>query len=292
MAPSKITVAEAYKAFLSALTALGHVEGRDFSIEKIWGAGGTEGLVPLAARVVAREPDLILTASSAYVAAFKKETSTIPIVFASAGNPVEQGLVASLRRPGGNITGVSLYIGLNGKILEVVREALPTVRRLAILIHDRDPVSRLQLAEFEPAARRLKFDAVVVPVSRAEDLERAFRDLTERKAEALYVPSSALLARTLSRQVVERCIAARLPLVGSNPEFAESGALLGYGTRTEENYRRAAALVDKILRGAKPGDLAVEQPERFELVVNMKTAKAIGVKLSPNTLLRATRVIE
>ena len=281
-----------YEAFRSELKALGYVEGRDLAIEVIWGGQQGDALASLAAGVVARKPDLILTASSAYVAAFKKATSTIPIVFATAANPVEQGFAASLRRPGGNITGLVLYLGLNSKIPEVVREALPTVRRLAILVHDADPVHKIQLEEFEPAARRLKFDPVVVRVSRAEDLDRAFRELADRKAEVLYVPALALLASTLRRNLVERCLAARLPLTGSNPNFAESGGLLGYGTRTEENYRRAAALVDKILKGAKPGDLPIEQPERFELIVNMKTAKVIGVTPSNAILQRADKVIE
>ena len=281
-----------YKAFQSSLKALGYVEGRDLSIEVIWGGQQGDALASLAAGVVARKPDLILTASSAYVAAFKKATSTIPIVFATASNPVEQGFAESLRRPGGNITGVILYIGLSGKIPEIVREALPKVRRLAILTHDKDPIFKVQLEEFEPAARRLKFDPVVVLVSRAEDLDRAFKQLADRKVEALYVPAIALLANTLRRQLAERCLAARLPLVGSNPNFAESGGLLGYGTRVEENYRRAAALVDKILRGAKPGEIAIEQPEKFELAVNLKTAKAIGVTLSPAFLQRAEKVIE
>jgi putative ABC transport system substrate-binding protein len=280
-----------YEAFNSALKALGYVEGRDLSIEVIWGAGGTEGLASLAAGVVARKPDLILTASSTYVAAFKKETSTIPIVFATAGNPVEQGFAASLRRPGGNITGVLLHLSLSGKITDVVREALPTARRIAILGHDADPVFKLQLEQFEPAARRLKFETIVVRISREEDLDRAFKELATRKAEVLYVPPLAL-GTTLRRQLTERCLAARLPMVGLSPNFAELGGLIGYGTRLEENYRRAAALVDKILRGGKPGELPIEQPERVELVVNMKAARAIGATISKTTLARADKVIE
>jgi putative ABC transport system substrate-binding protein len=185
-----------------------------------------------------------------------------------------------------------LYVGLSGKIPEVAREAFPGVRRLAVLVHDADPVHKLQLEEFEPAARRLKFESIVVRVSRAEDLDRAFRELASRKAEVLYVPAAALLTSTLRLQLAERSIAARLPMLGANPTFAESGGLLGYGTRSEENYRRAAALVDKILKGAKPGELPIEQPERIELVVNLKTASAIGAVISSKTLLRADKVIE
>ena len=204
---------------------------------------------------------------------------------------MEQGFVASLRRPGGNITGISLYAGLSAKIVEITREAMPIVRRLAILVHDQDPIHKALLDEFEPSVRPFNFEPVVARISRAEDLERGFKELADRNVEALYLPQMALLV-SLRYQLVERALTARLPLLSNAPIFVEAGGLLSYGTRVEENYRRAAALVDKILRGAKPGDLPVEQPERFELIVNLKTAKAIGVTLSPATLLRADKVIE
>lgn len=280
-----------FDAFLAAMKDLGYVDGRNVSMEVLWGDNKIEELSARAAAVVARNPAVIVTASSALVAAFKKATSSIPIVFATAALPVEQGFVASLSRPGGNITGVLLHIGLTAKIVEITREALPKVKRLAILIDDNEPIHKAMLEDFEPNARRLKVEPVVVRISSAKDVERVFKELADRKVEALYLPSLSLLG-SLRYQLVERALKARLPLLSSNPTVVEAGGLLSYGTQQEENFRRAAALVDKILRGAKPGDLPVEQPERFQLVVNLKTAKAIGVTLSPATMLRADRVIE
>jgi len=277
--------------FRTALKELGHVEGRDVSIEVRWGGDRTEALVALAAEVVASNPAVIVTATSAAVAACKKATSTIPIVFATAGDPVEQGFVASLGRPGGNVTGVVVHSSLSAKITEIAREAFPKARRLAILVHDPDPFHRAHLDYFRQGAQRFKFEPVVVRVAGIEDLDRAFRELAERKAEALFIPNLAFFTSHRS-QIIERALKARLPLLGNQNTIPESGGLLSYGTTIEENYRRAAALVDKILRGAKAGELAVEQPERFQLVVNMKTAKAIGVRLSPTTMLRADKVIE
>jgi putative ABC transport system substrate-binding protein len=277
--------------FRAVLKELGHVEARDIAMEVRWGNDRTEALAGLAAEVVATNPAVIVTASSAAVAAFKKATSKIPVVFATAGDPVEQGFVASLGRPGGNITGVIVHSGLSAKIVEIAREALPGARRFAILVHDPDPVHKSHLERFSETGPRFKFEPVVVRVAGIEDLDRAFRELAERKAEALFIPNLAFVTSHRG-QIVERALKARLPLLGNQNTIPESGGLLSYGTTIEENYRRAAALVDKILRGAKPGDLPVEQPERFELIVNMKTAKAIGVKLSPTTMLRANRVIE
>ena len=269
---------------------LGYVEGRDISIEVRWADGRTERLASLAAEVVASNPAVIVTGSSEGVAACKQATSSIPIVFATAASVVEQGFVASLRQPGGNITGVVLH-GLHAKIVEVIRDALPAARRLAVLVHDKDRNHKIVLDSFEPAARRFKFEPVVARVTRAEDFERAFKELTDRKADALYVPNLALLTSNRDR-LIELTLIARLPHFSANPDIAVAGGLLSYGTSLVENYRRAAALVDKILRGAKPGELPIEQPERFQLIVNMKTAKAIGVTLSPATMLRADKVIE
>ena len=283
--------AHLFDTFRAELKSLGYVEGRDLSIEVRWGEGRIDQIGSLAAEVVALNPAVIVTATSAGVAAFKKATSTIPIVFATAATPVEQGFVASLRRPGGNVTGIMLYLGIAGKIVEIAREALPQAKRLALLVHESDPLHKLILETFVPAAERFKFDAIVVRVTRAEDLENAFKEFADRKADALYLPDLAF-GTSNRRQIVERSLKARLPLLSGNSNTTVAGGLLSYGTPREENYKRAAALVDKILRGAKPGELAVEQPEKFELVINMKTAKTIGVKLSPTTMLRATKVIE
>ena len=278
-------------AFMSALKELGYAEGRDFSIEIHWGNDKIEQLPALAANVVARNPEVIITATSAGVAAFKAATSSIPIVFATAGNPVEQGFVSSLQRPGGNITGVLVYVALTPKLIEIAREALPQAGRLALLLHTADPAHLLMLEGFESSARRLKFDPLVVRIADVSDIERAFEDLAKHRAEAAIVPSLQFFGSHHSH-LGERALKARLPLVTSIRRLIESGALVSYGTRAEENYRKAAVLVDKILRGAKPGDLAIDQPERFELVVNRKAARAIGVTLSPVTTLRAERIID
>ncbi len=276
--------------FRMALKELGYVEGGDVLIEGRWADGRTERLPSLAAEVVASNPALIVTASSEGVAACKQATSSIPIVFTTAANVVEQGFVASLRRPGGNITGIASH-NLNAKIVEIIREGLPAARRLAVLVHDKDRFHKIVLDSFEPAARRLKLEPVVARVTRAEDLERAFKEIADRKADALYVPNLGMLTSNRDR-IIELALKARLPHFSTNPDIAAAGGLLSYGTSREENYRRAAVLVDKILRGAKPGDLPVELPERIQLIVNLKTAKAIGVKLSPITMLRADKVIE
>ena len=280
-----------FDAFRATLKERGYVEGKDISIEVRWGEGRMERLDSLAAELVALKPAVILTGSSAGVAACKKATSTIPIVFTTAANVVEQGFVASLRRPGGNVTGIALYAGLNQKIVEFTREALPAARRLALLLHDQDPFHKAVLEDFEPGARRLGFEPIIVRISRENELDSAFKEFAQRKADALIVPSLTFL-NSLRQQLAERARRARLPLLSTLDGFADVGGWLIYGTASEENWRRAAVLVDKILRGAKPGEIPVEQPDRFQLIVNMKTAKAIGVTPSKATLQRADKVIE
>jgi putative ABC transport system substrate-binding protein len=249
-----------------------------------------ERLPKLAAEVVALNPDVIVTASSAAVAACKKATSSIPIVFATAADPVAQGFASSLQRPGGNVTGVVAW-QLYPKLAELAREAFPAANRLAILVHERDAFHTNVIAQFEPSARRLKFEPLVVRVANAEALQGAFEELSARKADVAIVPTLALFT-THQKQVIAFGLKTKLPLISPHDNFARAGGLLSYGSPREEHYRRAAALVDKILRGAKAGDLAIEHPERIELVVNRRTARAIGVKLSPVTTLRADRIID
>lgn len=263
----------------------------DFSIEAWWAEGRTDKLDALAADAVARKPDVILTASSAAVAAARKATSSIPIVFATASNPVEQGFVASLQRPGGNVTGVVLYADqMTQKVVEITRELFPSMTRLALVVHELDPVSRFEERAFDAAARRLRFEPVVVRMTRMEDFERVFHELATLKAEALVAPQLAFFL-THRKELVDRALKARLPLVAADLRYADIGALMGYGTAVEDNYRRAAVMVDKVLRGAKAGDLPVEQPERFRLVLNAKTARAIGVSLPPVLTIRADKVV-
>jgi putative ABC transport system substrate-binding protein len=280
-----------FGVFREELKKLGYSEGRDLSIETYWADSKMERLASLASEIVARNPAVIVTSGSAGVAVCKNATASIPIVFATAAIPVEQGFVASLRRPGGNITGVTLHLDVEAKSLQIIREALPSAKRLGFLVHEPDPFHKFMLDAIQPAAKRLKFELIVARVAGPEDFERAFNELAARKAEALTVPTLAVLINN-RKQIIERARNARLPLSGSHHQLVEDGGMLFYGTRQEENFRRAAVLVDKILKGAKPGALPVEQPERFELIVNMKTAKAIGVTPSKAILQRADKVIE
>jgi putative tryptophan/tyrosine transport system substrate-binding protein len=278
-------------AFRGSIKELGYAEGRDLSIEVRAGDNRQDRFPKLAAEIVAQRPDLIVTSTSAAIAAFKQATSSIPIVFAASYDPVGQGFVASLQRPGGNITGVLTHIDLSAKLVEVVREALPTVRRLGILVHDLDPAQRLSLKLFEPAALRHQFEPIVVRVTRVEDLERAFKEFAERKTEAIVVENASF--QVTSRQdIIKSALDARLPIFSTSNLIAESGGVLGYSTLTEESWRRAATLVHRILRGARPAELPVEQPERFVMVVNRKAARAIGIELSRVTILRADRLID
>lgn len=278
-------------AFRATLKELNYVEGRDVVIEVQWGAGKIDEIASAAAEIVARKPDVIVTATSAGVAAFKKATSTIPIVFATAGSPVEQGFVASLGRPGGNITGITVFAEMGSKMVEVAREAFPHSQRLAILLHTPDPAHKLILGHFISSTPRFQFEPVVVNFARTAELDRVFKELAERKADVLYVADLAFNHANME-QLIERALQARLPLISNFDEITLKGGLLSYGGARDENYRRAAVLVDKILRGAKPADIPVEQPDRFPLVINLRTARAIGVTLSPVTMFRADRIID
>jgi putative tryptophan/tyrosine transport system substrate-binding protein len=279
-------------AFRDEFHRLGYREGRDFTVEVSWADGQTERLPALAADLVAKKPEVIVTASSAAVAALRKATSSIPIVFATASNPVEQGFVTSLQRPGGNVTGVILYADrMTQKVMEIAREVFPAARRLGLLIHEPDPVSRFELKAFDGAARSLRFDPVIVRMASVQDFDRAFEELAAGKAEAVIMPQLAFF-QNYRKEVVARALKARLPVLGADLRYVEAGALMGYGTVVEENYRRAAAMVDKILRGAKVSEIPVEQPERFRLVLNARTAKAIGVTFPAVMTMRADRVID
>jgi putative ABC transport system substrate-binding protein len=280
-----------FDAFRDELRRLGYVEGRDILFEARWGNDRTESLALLAAELVSLAPAVIVTSTSAGVSACKAATSTIPIVFAAAGNPVEQGFVSSLRRPGGNVTGVLVYLDLGAKIVEVAREALPEAQRLAIVIHESDPAHKLMLDVFLPAAKRFKFEALVVRVKRPEELARSFNEIASWKADAIYLPQQAFIPSN-GRRLVELSREVGLPLLSGYEEITTAGGLLSYGHTREESYRRAATLVDKVLRGARPAELPVEQPERVQLVVNLKTANSIGVKLPQGILQRADRVIQ
>jgi putative ABC transport system substrate-binding protein len=276
--------------FVQRLRELGWIEGRTIAIEYRWGEGRPERYAEIAAEFVRRKVDVIVTVGSA-VSAAKQATSVIPIVFALAGDPVGGGLVESLARPGGNVTGLSnQQSDLAGKRIELLRDVLPDLRQLAILANVGHSESVLEMEEVQAAARTFGIEVVKLEIRRAQDIAPAFEALN-RQADALYVVVSALIASNRTR-IMTFALSARLPTILNIREYAEAGALMSYGPHFPDLWRRAADYVDKILRGAKPGDIPVEQPTRFDLVINLTTAKALGIAVSPTLLNRADEVIE
>ncbi|MGZ3411167.1 MAG: ABC transporter substrate-binding protein [Xanthobacteraceae bacterium] len=277
-------------AFVHRLGELGWVDGRTVVIEIQWAEGRGERFMEIASEFVRSNVDIIVTAGGA-VAAAKQVTSTIPIVFALANDPVGIGLVASLARPGGNVTGLSQQAtDLAGKRIELLRELVPDVRRLAILGNAGYPAVLLEVGEVQETARRLGLDVVTSEIRRSEDIAPAI-DALNRRVQAIYVVSDPLTGSNRA-QINNLALSAHIPTIHGIREYAEAGGLVSYGPSIPDLFRRAAELVDKILRGAKPADLPVEQPTKFELVVNLKTAKALGLDVPPMLLARADEVIE
>src|SRR5215471_11611852 len=278
-------------AFTQRLRDLGWIEGRTVAIEYRWAEGRSERFAEIAAEFVRLKVDVIFAAGTPATAAAKQATSVIPIVFAGAGDPVGSGLVASLARPGGNVTGLSiLSVDLAGKRLELLREVVPGLRRLAIMGHTGIPIEVSQRGEAQAAAHTLGLEVVSAEIRRAEDIAPAFETLKGR-ADALYVFGDPLMATNRIR-INTLAQGARLPTIYSQREFVEAGGLMSYGPNFADLFGRAAEYVDKILRGAKPGDLPVQQPTKFDLVINLTTAKALGLTIPEPFLLRADEVIE
>jgi putative ABC transport system substrate-binding protein len=278
-------------AFVQRLRELGWIEGRTVAIEYRWAEGRSERLAGIAAEFVRIKPDVIVTAGTA-VPALKQATSVIPIVFAIGRNPIGEGLVASLARPGGNVTGLSTQVtDLAGKRLQLLREAVPGIRRLAILAETEDPAALLERGEVETAARALGLEAVAIEIRRPdEDIAPAFKALRGR-VDALYVGTGGLVTLHRARYFA-LALEARLPTISGLRILSQAGSLMSYGPDYADLFRRAGDYVDKILRGTKPGDIPVEQPTKFEMVINLTTAKALGLKISEAFLLRADKVIE
>jgi putative ABC transport system substrate-binding protein len=277
-------------AFVQRLRELGWIEGRTVAIEYRWADGQSERFAEIAAEFVRLKVDVIVTGQSP-VAALKRATSTIPIVLAIATDPIGTGMVASLAHPGANLTGLSLQApDLAGKRLELLREVVPTLRRLAILTNVGFPAAVVEMNEVGAAAQTFGLDVVKLEVRRAEDIGSTFQAHKEG-ADALYVTSDALLSSNRIR-INTFANVARMPTIGGGKEFVEAGGLISYGPSFTDLFRRAAEYVDKILRGAKAGDLPVEQPTKFDLAVNLTTAQAIGVPVPPTLLARADEVIE
>jgi putative tryptophan/tyrosine transport system substrate-binding protein len=276
-------------AFVQRLRDLGWIEGRTIAIEYRWAEGRDERFAEIAAEFVRLKVDVIVTSGTALLAA-KQATSVIPIVFAVANDPVGSGFVASLSRPGGNVTGLSLQsTDLAGKRLELLREVVPGLRRLAIMAHVGNPGAVLELAGIQAAARALGLEVATLEIRRAEDIAPTFDML--KSVDALYVETDALMS-THRIRINTLALAARLPTMHGGRAYVEAGGLMSYGPNYTDLFRRAADLVDKVLRGQKPGDIPVEQPTNFDLIINLTTAKALGIDVPPMLLARADEVIE
>jgi putative ABC transport system substrate-binding protein len=278
-------------AFVARLRELGWIDGRNVAIEVRWAEGRDERFAEIAAEFVRRKVDVILTHNTPPVLAAKQATSVIPIVFATAGDPVGIGVVASLARPGGNVTGLSgEATDTAGKRLELLREVVPGLRRLAILANVGSAYTTLELSQVWPTARLLSLEATVFEIQRTEDIALAFEALKGR-ADALYVtPDPVTIVNRV--RISTLALGARLPTIYAVREPVEAGGLMSYGPNWPHMFRRAADYVDKILRGTKPADIPVEQPTKFDLVINLTTAKALGVTIPESLLLRADEVIE
>src|SRR5262245_19715698 len=278
-----------FAALVQRLRELGWIEGRTISIEYRWAS--SERAAEIAVEFVRLKVDVIVTSSTPPTVAAKQATSVIPIVFASAGHPVGTGLVASLARPGGNVTGLSLQQADTAtKRLELSREVVPGLRRLAITGNFGNPATILELGEVQAAARTLGLEVATLEIRRAEDIAPAF-DALKGRAEALYLATDQLAVANRFR-INTLVLTARLPTTYNSREWVEVGGLMSYGPNFLDLYRRAAGYVDKVLRGAKPGEIPVEQPTKFDLTINLTTAKALGLTIPESFLLRADEVIE
>jgi len=278
-------------AFVQRLRELGWIEGRTVAFEYRWAEGRSERFAEIAAEFVRLKVDIIVTYATPPVVAAKQATAVIPIVSAVMGDPVGTGLVASLARPGGNVTGLSVLTpDLAGKRLELLREVVPNVRRLAFLANVGNPITALEMGQVEAAADALGLDVVMLEIRRPEDIAPAFETLKDR-AQALYVAGDPLVLTNRVR-INTLSLVARLPAIYNSREYVEAGGVMSYGVNWSDLFRRTAEYVDKILRGAKPADIPVEQPSKFDLVINLTTAKALGLTIPESFLLRADEVIE
>ena len=278
-------------SFVGRLHELGWMEGRNMAIEYRWADGRTERFAEISSEFVRLKVDVIVTHGTAPVAAAKRATTVIPIVFASVGDPVGAGLVASLARPGGNITGLSVQqTDAAPKRLELLREVVPRLRRLAIVANADSRSSMLDMMDVRDRAGALGLQPFTIEIRGAEQIEPAINAL-KGKADALYVVADPLFF-TNRTKISSLAMDLRLPTMSNFREYAEAGCSMSYGPNYMDLFRRAATYVDKILKGAKPADLPVEQPTKFELVVNLKTSKALGLTIPPSVLGRADQIIE
>ena len=289
---SPSVTAPSYEAFRLGLRDLGWVEGKNISIEYRYAEGRHDRLPDLAADLVRLKVDVIVTTATSDALAAQRSTRAIPIVMVAAGDPVANGLVESLARPGGNVTGLSQMISeLGGKRLALLKEMVPKLSLVAVLWNPQSASSTLYWKEIQLPARQLGLQLHSLKVRGPDDFDKAFEDATRARAGALVVTGDPVITANLKR-IAGLAAKSRLPSIYQSSAFVDAGGLVAYGPDRADLYRRAATYVDKILKGAKPGDLPIEQPTKFELVINLKTAKALGLTIPQSLLLRADEVIQ
>ena len=279
-------------SFRRALSSLGYIEGKSISIEYRYAEDKLERLPALADELVRLHVDVIIAPTTVEVRAAKGATNSIPILFYNVPDPVGSGLVASLARPGGNVTGFSTINALlSGKRLEILKETVPKLKLVAILWDPKNPASAEQWKDSQEPARQLGLQLHSMEVSSADKYETAFRDAVKVRSEAVLMTQSTLGASN-SRKIVDLAVKNRLPTISTRGEYVNLGGLMSYGADDTESIKRAALMLDKVLKGTKPADIPVEQPTKFEFIVNLKTAKQIDLTIPPNVLARADRVIK
>jgi len=290
--PSRSFFASRIESFEKGLHSLGYIGGKNIAIEYRYAEGKADRLPVLAAELVGLKLDVIVSSSTPSVLAVKNATSTIPIVFVSISDPVASGLVASLARPGGNITGLAIVAPeLSGKRLELLKEAVPNISRVAFLWNSANPAQGLQWKETQAAAQALGLQLQSVEVRSSNDFDGVFEAALRERAQALVAGPDPLINTHLKR-IVEFAAKNRLPAMYGGPEVVDAGGLMSYAPDYTDQYRRAATYVDKILKGTKPADIPVEQPRKFEFIVNWKAAKQIGLTIPQSVLYRADKVIK
>jgi putative ABC transport system substrate-binding protein len=271
---------------------LGYVEGHNIHYDYRFADGYLDRLPGLAAETVRRNPSVIVSAPLAANLAAKQATTTIPIVMATGPDPVRFGLVTSLSRPGGNLTGLANFSeALASKQIDLLQDLIPRLSRLAVLVSVSNPLHATQLLEIEEASKRARLVLMPLEVRRPDDLDASFAVLARERLDALLVPPDTVFL-TYRRRIAELAVMVRLPAIYGYRDHVEDGGFMSYGPDLRENYRRASSFVDKILKGAHPGDLPIERPTKIELVINLKTAKALGLEIPPTLLARADEVIE
>jgi putative ABC transport system substrate-binding protein len=281
-----------FGVFLRGMRELGYFEEKNLKIEWRFADGRYESLPGMAAELVRLKVDMIFATGTPAIGAAQKSTTTIPIVMVDIADPVGAGFVKSLANPGGNITGLSnLNVDISPKLLEMLISMVPKLSRVAVLVNPANPSTALVLKSVQAAAQRVKVMVQPVEAQTPQEIEKAFSAMARGKAGAVIVPREALFLQQM-RLIAELAAKNRLPCISMLLEYVEAGGLMGYGSSATDIYRRAATYVDKILKGARPGDLPVEQPTKFELIINRRTAKALGLKIPQSLLISADKVIE